>query len=118
MPNALLFGRIVEKLHRGCIGLESEGAHQFACSVVALFFGITAKFQEQEATAFRKERNIVELQMLLFKIDHKAAIQGFKADWPIFADFRDVIGGVENVGVAEDQKRANRRTLDQTHGGF
>ena len=80
---------------------------------MALRPGIAAKLQQKETAAVWEKREVIELQMFLSQIGDETAVERFQPDRPKFGHFRNVIRRVENIRIAEDQKRARRRAMDE-----
>ena len=59
-----------------------------------------------------------ELTPLRAVVVDQKVVKAFEANGFVLHNLRDVIGALINVGTADDQQHARRRTLDQAAGGF
>ncbi len=58
------------------------------------------------------------MEPLFFHVRDQAIVHPFQGDGFVRQDLLDVITSMVNVGIAEDQQGAHRRTADEPNGGF
>jgi len=91
------------------LGDGGERGDEIVGAVVGLLLGISAELDEEEAAAFREERDVVEGFLLESESVEQEAVDALEADGLVGKDQRDVVGGDEDVLEADSDEGAELR---------
>src|SRR5215831_1323659 len=118
LPDLLLLLEVVIELHGGWMVLLLESLHQLVGMGISVLFRLSAEFDQQPAAARRQHRKVFRVQALLLHISHQAVIDALKPDRARLQNLWDMIARLVHVGIPEDQERARRRAMHESHGGL
>ena len=115
LPEALLFGDVVEQLHLRRGRVAAQRLHALFGACVALLARVGAELDQQPALAVGQQRRLALVLPLLHHVVDQPAVDPLEADRAVAEDLRHVVGRFEDVRVAEHQQRAGGGRVDEAH---
>ena len=95
-----------------------QAVHHAAGLVVGILSVFAAEFHQQPAAAVGQEFEIARMKTLDLHVFDEQGVDRLAGDRFELEDFGNVIASLINIGIAQNYKRAARRTPNQFYGCF
>ena len=116
LPDLLLLILVVEELHRGRIGVLPQALHAVAGALIGLLDRVSPELDQEPAGPPGKERDLGLVHALGVHVVDQPLVDPLKPHRAVLEDLGNVVGGVEDVLVAEHQQGAAGRAVHQADG--
>src|SRR5262249_27989929 len=97
LPNQFLFALVVIELHGWSARSALQPRHHSSRFGIGFSLVLAAKLHQQEAIAFRQQREVVYIQILSLHVADEAIVDSFESNRLEFEDLRHMISGAVNV---------------------
>src|SRR5262245_57504626 len=106
------------EVHLGSGSRGTQGVHKSVRLSFGFLYSLCAELSQQPAASGREQSQTLRIYAPTASVLNEEVVNAFEADRLVGHDFGNLVSGLIDVGIGDDQKHTFWRTLDQPTGGF